>query len=648
MGLLDIFRTKKPIKEKVEDILAYGTGRYVYRSTPELFNSALWACVINLARIYATMPWHGYKKDSNGNRKAEEGTVLAELLKKPNPYMTSYEFRFVMGYNFEMHGEAPAIIKRSRQGRPIALYPVSPHALVGYWEGTTLYYVLAPTGERFSMDDVLLIRNTPMGYGAGSVLSPIYYAKNDIELAQKCKAMQAEYYQGATVIGHTISVPQNFTDEQKDKIRQQFNSGAGFRNYVLDERIKITPIQIEDADISKLASAQEWDAKEVARRFNVPPFFIGDTTGTYANSEQQGMQMVIYCLQPRVTAWEAALNDALCQSNEYVKFSFEGLLRGDHSTRASFYQSAIANGWMTINEVRKKEELPSIGSDGDVFFFPMNYGNLHDVVAGKYSNGSNGYGSIWNMPAEEKKETPRLTLREEKRRHDLRYVAEAQAPVKSNRQKIESLIRKQLKASIEKIQACIATGSPARTVIEQFEEWFDENAKGLSAQYKAIYLDVLKKMVPIVRDETGKDDEIGEDRLESFAGAYSDSLTKRVNTTFENVVKGNIETEELDDAMEELLTEYPIEQGEEEVNRSSNAFSLFLFQQLHVSVFHVVAAADACSFCSTLDGKVASVEGYVVRKGEDVDTGEEVRHISKDYRHPPFHSHCRCSIAPGE
>ena len=101
--------------------------------------------------------------------------------------------------------------------------------------------------------------------------------------------------------------------------------------------------------------------------------------------------------------------------------------------------------------------------------------------------------------------------------------------------------------------------------------------------------------------------------------------------------------------MDNLEQDYPIDQSEEEVNRSSNAFAVFLFSQLHLSVFHVVAASNSCEFCSALDGKTASVEGYVLKKGSDVDTGDGgVRHINKDYRHPPFHSHCRCSVAPGE
>ena len=169
MGIMNFFKRKA---ESIQKILVLGSGRNLIFSSSELFNSALWSCVINLSRLYATLPWHAYSEDRRGNKHKESGTLLSELLKKPNPFMTDYEFRFVMGYNFEMHGEAPAIIQRSTTGRPIALYPVSPHSLVASWVEGRLYYTLALDGKRYPASDVLLIRNTPTASTAARDTSP--------------------------------------------------------------------------------------------------------------------------------------------------------------------------------------------------------------------------------------------------------------------------------------------------------------------------------------------------------------------------------------------------------------------------------------------------------------------------------------------
>ena len=47
----------------------------------------------------------------------------------------------------------------------------------------------------------------------------------------------------------------------------------------------------------------------------------------------------------------------------FAEHSVEGLLRGDSTTRAAFYESAITNGWMTTDEVRQLENLPRLAND---------------------------------------------------------------------------------------------------------------------------------------------------------------------------------------------------------------------------------------------------------------------------------------------
>ena len=50
----------------------------------------------------------------------------------------------------------------------------------------------------------------------------------------------------------------------------------------------------------------------------------------------------------------------------------EGLLRGDSNARANFYKQMIDMGVLSINEVRKLENLNRI-ENGDTHYFPMNY-----------------------------------------------------------------------------------------------------------------------------------------------------------------------------------------------------------------------------------------------------------------------------------
>ena len=55
----------------------------------------------------------------------------------------------------------------------------------------------------------------------------------------------------------------------------------------------------------------------------------------------------------------------------YVKFNVNSLLRGNIKDRSDYYKTAITNGWMTINEVREKEDMNKV-IDGDDNYIPLN------------------------------------------------------------------------------------------------------------------------------------------------------------------------------------------------------------------------------------------------------------------------------------
>ena len=636
MDILGKFRKKKNESFRVE---FSGSESSVIRLPEALENSSFWSCVVNLSRLYATLPFHAYQMDSKGSSSPmPEDRALSQLILKPCPNMSAYQWRYIMGFNFEMHGAAYAIIERSRSGIPIALYPVSPASLVSHWKNDRLYFLYSPTGYDYASSEMLQIYNTPTGYG--TVLSPVAYARTDLELEEKCKKMQQDYYNGGSVLGKIIKVPSQFTDAQQDALKAKFDSQRGYKNLVVNERISVDQIQIPTNDIARLSESQKWSSAEVARRFNVPLFFLGDSSVTYGNAEQQGLQMAIYCLNPRVKAWEMAFKD-LCQKDQYVKFSLEGLMRGDHTARSAFYHNAIMDGWMSINEVRAKEDLAPI-DDGDTHFFPMNYGSLGDVAAGKYASNP---GSIWNT----EESNANKNVLDEKKRHDRAFIEEASAPAKSTRSKLIAMVRAQLKAEISKLRELIATGQPADSVLSDFTAWLEENAKEVQPAYKELYLSILRKMLPVVKKEVGSDIAVGDDKLAGFADSYATSMVSRHQGKVYKALSSEIGTENFEDASVELQDNLPVETAEEEVHRSTNAFSVFLYSNLGIQYMHIVASIEACPFCSSLDGKVCQVNGYVLNKDTDQDDGEGgVRHINKNYKHPPFHSHCSCGVAPGK
>ena len=135
---------KKRKQAEAKPVTTTGITGVNFRRNGDLGNSALWACVMLLARTYSTLPLHVYEYDrKHARQRVDDRRPLPVLMDKPNPYMTHCDFFFIMGFNYELHGEAIAIIERSRDGIPIALYPVSPSQVVASWKDDELYYTVA-------------------------------------------------------------------------------------------------------------------------------------------------------------------------------------------------------------------------------------------------------------------------------------------------------------------------------------------------------------------------------------------------------------------------------------------------------------------------------------------------------------------------
>lgn len=638
---MGIFNRKAKKESEGKGLLMIRHRRGTVSGLGELGNSAFWSCVIQLSSLYATLPWDAYSKDKNNNRK-DASLVIRKILEKPNRWMTSYEFRFVMALNYELSGEAYAIIVRTATGVPSYLVPVpTGNIFTTINDNGDLVYQI--DGVKYPQEDILAIRRTPSGFT--SVLSPAAYAKDDLELEKKCKEMQMEYFDGASVIGNLIKVPSSLTSDQKAELKSGFDTTNGFRNIVVDNRVEVTPIQVNSADVSKLVEAQKWTAREVASRFGVPGFFVGLTEGAYNNLEDQNIYFMTYCLNPRLRSWEEALTDALCTGSDYVEFNREGLLQANASAKITYYNAALNNGWMSRNEIRAKENLPNLGKDGDVYFMQSAMATVDKIISG--DTGSGGY-NPWNAPQEKK--VAQAKPLEEKKTRDRRFVEEATKQAKTARKSLEQELMKQLKDDLAAFKGYMDAGLGFETALQQFSQ----ELKTIGDKYRPVYVDIYKsvaeKLKPVVTKQCQSDQDVQEQPLEEFIGQYVDGLMGRhEGFIYKRMEKTGYDPDEFEAESENLKANYPYNESNEEVNRSSNALSLFMFAALGVTVYHIVANSDCCAFCEQMDGKVASVNGYVLNKGDNAPDGDGgVRKIDKNYRHPPFHTWCSCHVAPGE
>jgi HK97 family phage portal protein len=123
---------------------------------------------------------------------------------------------------------------------------------------------------------------------------------------------------------------------------------------------------------------------------------IGDLEkSTFSNIEQQSIEFVQHTINPWVTRLEQAMNMALLSPAErkklVIKFNLDGLLRGDYTARMNGYAVGRQNGWLSINDIRRLEDMNPIPAEEGGDRYLVN-GNMIDAKSAglQYNNQGNG------------------------------------------------------------------------------------------------------------------------------------------------------------------------------------------------------------------------------------------------------------------
>ncbi|WP_018012690.1 phage portal protein [Sinorhizobium medicae] len=356
--------------------------------------SAVWACVNLLAGTIASLPLMVYRTNSRGERTLARDHPLFRILHdSPNYDQTATDFWEFSSASIELWGNSYAAIERNGGGRVAALTPLRPDSVsVRRLENGNLEYRWTMDGENHVGSDRAILHIRGFGGDPLGGMSTLHFGRHAFGLARAIDRAAAGTFSNGMIAQTALTFERWLTDEQRNlaetKLSEKYigakNSG---RPIILEGGTKIDVLSIKPEDAQMLES-RGFSVEEVCRFFGVPPFMVGHTqkvTSFGSGLEQQVLGFQKFTLRRRLKRIEQALEKQLLTPAERaagltIEFNLEGLLRGDSTARAAFYQSALANGWMTINEVREKENLPRV-EGGDVPRMQMQ--NVPITEAGK-------------------------------------------------------------------------------------------------------------------------------------------------------------------------------------------------------------------------------------------------------------------------
>lgn len=349
--------------------------------------STVLACVRVLSETLAVMPCKIYRYTETGRQIALDHPLYQVMHKTPNRWQTAFEFFEMMMVHLLLRGNAYALITPGPRGAVDQLEPIHPDRVkVERIENGRLRYTVTDANGKqtpFSQDDVFHVRG--MSYDGVLGMSPIQVAANTVGLAMATETHGASLFRNGGIPGIVFSTDRPMAPAQAKQITDAWNrqhGGAEHHNKpaILPFGLKPTPIGLTNRD-AEFIETRKLQRDDICAIFRVPPHLAGSMEhATFSNIEHQSLEFITFTMLPWVERWEQAICRDLIPEEEYfAEFSVDAFLRGDSSSRASFYREMIHAGIMTVNDARKLENLDPIGEPGDKHIFPSNFTTLDKI-----------------------------------------------------------------------------------------------------------------------------------------------------------------------------------------------------------------------------------------------------------------------------
>lgn len=314
----------------------------------------IYSAVSLISGAVATLPLQVYRDDERVR------DARAEILhRSPNPEMAADEVWEIVTSHLLLWGNAFLYKKAGALG-VTELWPLSPRRVsVSRLDGTRTFFV---DGRPYYEDDILHIRGLSedglLGY------SPIQVNKQAIANALAQQQFVAEFLNDGGRPSVILRHPQHLSTEAARRLKASWESVGSGGTAVLEEGVEVERWTMPLAD-AQFVEQQQFSDLRIAQMFNLPPSKLGAKSGdslTYSTTEQQGQDFVTYCLARWLKRIESSLrrDPEILPENYEAEFLVEGLLRADTKTRFEAYRVAIESGFMTVDEVRDRENLPQI------------------------------------------------------------------------------------------------------------------------------------------------------------------------------------------------------------------------------------------------------------------------------------------------
>jgi len=370
-----------------EEWLGMSSSGKVVSADKAIHLSAVWACVRLLSESVSTLPLKIYARQADGSRKpATDHPVYQVLCRRPNMEMTPSRFMLMLVASICLRGNA-FIEKKMIGSKLVSLVPLLPqNMVVKRLENGRLEYTYTENGQKRVIPEKNLMHIRGFGLDGVCGMMPMREGRDVIGAAMAVEESAAKIFENGLQSSGFLSAEQALDAEQRERLRGYMQAFTGSRNagkiMVLEGGLKYQNVTM-NPEAAQMLESRAFSIEEICRWFRVPAFMVGhaDKQSSWASSvEGMNLQFLTNTLRPLLVNIEQEISRCLLDGDDdlFAEFSVEGLLRADSAGRSAYYTTALQNGWMSRNDVRRLENMPPI-EGGDLYTVQLNLTPLEDL-----------------------------------------------------------------------------------------------------------------------------------------------------------------------------------------------------------------------------------------------------------------------------
>lgn len=363
--------------------------------TPEtaLGVAAIYAAVNCISTDCASMPAHVFERRGDGGRNIVTGGDFRDLdsliSEEPNDDMDAFRWRQTSMEHVLTRGNGMNEIVRDRKGFPREIHLLHPaktkimrtEVPQGSSQRGRLYYQLE-NEKNLAAENCLHFAG--MGFNGVQGFCPIVVCRQTIGTSIARDQHSAAFFGNNARPSGWIRMLKRLSEAAQNNWRKTFNqihqgSQSAHQIGFLEEGMEWVQSNFSPQD-SQLILTAEFQVKDIARIWRLPPHKIGDYSESHISSvEEANLDYETTTLYGWVVMQEAALNRLLLTRDQRRRYviciDMSALLRGNVEARMKRIETMRNCGAWSVDEIRLSEGYNPIGPEmgGDKRLVQMQY-----------------------------------------------------------------------------------------------------------------------------------------------------------------------------------------------------------------------------------------------------------------------------------